>query len=501
MAVGSTLTIIAALVVLALGTDFISWRTTLLGLVGIVASPIALVLGVMARKGIREGSPRALSSVGVGLGGAGTLLWTLIWFSFFLSTPAELMRNLGFLSAPEPRRYRSTTAVPGEPRLYWEVSGRIAEGGLTLAPVFTRELRRTPDGSGDYRVDVIGPADEILSSQEFALATPLPPPAGGPPTGEFTVYVPKRPGAAGLQLFSPTGQLLGTISLTGSPPSVLILSPQAGEAIEGRIRISWRGADPDGDPLTYRVLYSIDNGLSTERLTEPLTKEEYVLNFNRLPGCDQGCLLEVHTSDGADSAIDRVSGFRVVKSIPETWIILPEDGAVYQEGDLVSLHGASINVEEDLLQESALTWKSDRDGVLGHGYEVQAYDLSEGRHEITLTAVDPQGRRSSDEINVVVDGTWPELELWVVRDAIPSRCVDVTIRAGDEPGGSGLAEVAYTLDGGESWTDVPLEELPFHFVVPKTGDVHIAARATDLAGNQNLDGVPLEIAEPCPRSE
>lgn len=490
----SALAVLGILLMMFSLTDYLPWQAVGLCLVGTISPPIALVLGLMARRRAAEGNARRLSWVGIGLGGLATVLLASLWLLLFLARPPEPLGLLGFHT---PSVGRSPTIV-GEARSYWEISGRIDDNGLTLNPLFSRALYQEPEADpGDYRLEVLDSNGEILRSNRFDLET-LPPPAGGT-TGEFRVFVHKTPGVSALRILAPGAEMLGSVRFTGLPPSVLILSPQVGETVEGRTTISWQGTDPDSDSLYYRVLYSTDDGATVERITAPLQEQEFLLNLNRLPACTEGCLLEVQVSDGVNSALDQLGGFQVRKSNPETWISRPEEGAAFRSNQFVILRGASVTLEGEPVPSRSLIWTSDRDGKLGQGDRLELLEqLSPGKHRIRLTAVDSQGRHSWDEVSIVVDDARPAIELSLGRDASPSRCVDVTIQAEDEPGGSGLAEVAYSLDGGESWVDVPVADLPYHFVVPRTGEIQLEAYAEDRAGNADREVIRFLTAESCP---
>jgi len=52
--------------------------------------------------------------------------------------------------------------------------------------------------------------------------------------------------------------------------------PNGGENLAGdSITVTWTGADADGDPLTYMLQYSSDNGATWEALTADLTATSY----------------------------------------------------------------------------------------------------------------------------------------------------------------------------------------------------------------------------------
>jgi len=64
-----------------------------------------------------------------------------------------------------------------------------------------------------------------------------------------------------------------------------------------------------------------------------------------------------------------------------------------------------MDFEDGPLGDSALSWVSSQDGVLGNG-QILEVTLSPGVHTITLTATDSEGLQDTDSIQVtVVQGT------------------------------------------------------------------------------------------------
>ena len=398
-----------------------------------------------------------------------------------------------------------SVGVDGMPRretavgTFWEISGSLEDGELSLEPIFTVQARGPVDsGTGSYRLEVVGSGGEILFTRFFD-----PEPLivqgrlGSLPLSVFEL-VPVFEDALQIRVIGPDGQELDSVIFAGDPPSVTITYPVAGVVVDGSVRVQWQGEDPDSERLFYRVQFSSNGGETVSFRTARLTEQELAIDFSLLPGCQDSCLLRVLVSDGVNSAVAEVRDFTVAKKAPEIEILSPQTDAVFGLHEGISLSALALDMDDGYLDGEAVTWTSDRDGFLGNGSALYLLSLSEGTHEITVVATDADGNQASESVRIQVDGTLPYLDLFVVRDAIPSRCVDVTISASDEPGGSGLASVEYSLDGGQTWTAVPLDQLPFHFVVPGSGRIDLVARAVDGAGNLNVSDIPFTIAEPCP---
>ena len=72
----------------------------------------------------------------------------------------------------------------------------------------------------------------------------------------------------------------------------------------------------------------------------------------------------------------------VPERVPAVYLLSPVSGESY--GSSVSLSGDGYHPDFGLLPDTALTWTSDRDGLLGSGRALTV-TLSEGTHLLTLT--------------------------------------------------------------------------------------------------------------------
>ena len=84
-------------------------------------------------------------------------------------------------------------------------------------------------------------------------------------------------------------------------------------------------------------------------------------------------------------------------------IAAPADGSVVAQGHALILQGHGQDLEA-ALPEAALSWWSDRDGLLGRGDTliVPGLTLSPGEHTISLCAQDRDGQIGSAEIRILV---------------------------------------------------------------------------------------------------
>jgi hypothetical protein len=72
-------------------------------------------------------------------------------------------------------------------------------------------------------------------------------------------------------------------------PAVQVTSPNGGEMFgEEGITVSWTASDEDGDPLTFNVEYSADNGNSWEPVAQFITETQVIIDQINLPASDMG---------------------------------------------------------------------------------------------------------------------------------------------------------------------------------------------------------------------
>ena len=154
----------------------------------------------------------------------------------------------------QPRAARAAVAAE---ETYAVVSGRVRNDGQSgsLDPIVVVRSAVPPEPSsadGNYCIRVTGgsapdycfalsfhvhPGDEEAEEEVFVLRVPF-------PTGATRVGLRRGETELAARAASP------------SPPTVTITSPAAGDVWQGTRSIRWQASDPDGDPLTYTVLYS-----------------------------------------------------------------------------------------------------------------------------------------------------------------------------------------------------------------------------------------------------
>ncbi|RJP36822.1 MAG: hypothetical protein C4547_06785 [Phycisphaerales bacterium] len=201
-----------------------------------------------------------------------------------------------------------------------------------------------------------------------------------------------------------TGMVLASRQASPHPPIVAFVGAGNLALVNGRVRIEWTGADPDGDSLSYNLLYSPNQGSDWF----PLVVNTGQTSFEFDPGDVVGsrgrqALLKLVATDGFNVQ-SAVSGpFELIAaSPPATYLITPNDGSVHLIGAPIAFHAAAWDKEDLMLDGDSIAWTSDRDGPIGAGRIPLSAALSAGTHVITVRATDDDGDFSEDQITINV---------------------------------------------------------------------------------------------------
>ena len=212
------------------------------------------------------------------------------------------------------------------------------------------------------------------------------------------------------------GGTLTTIRAGIHPPTVQLLGPNGGESLAGaKIPVAWSASDVDGDPLTFLIQYSRDNGSSWEVVAQNLTGSSVDIEAVNLPA-GSSALVRVTANDGIHSASDQSdASFTIPNHAPTAEIVEPPADATIAIGQTIRLTAEAYDIESGSMTADQLDWYSDRDGYLGAGSDI-ATTLSEGAHEVRFRADDDRGGLTTDTVRVTVAGSLSQLP--PVADAI-----------------------------------------------------------------------------------
>lgn len=214
-------------------------------------------------------------------------------------------------------------------------------------------------------------------------------------TEAFVTRLPALPGTASIQLVSPSG-VLDELTPSSNPPVIEAISVTLGESDLG---ITWAAADSDGDELVAQVEYRADPTASWIPIGHRVTSGRLAVNAGTLPG-GQAAAVRVLISDGFDTSAVISDPFLLDDRAPQALIFEPLNGQTRSAGRAVDFAGQALDPEDGFLEE--ISWSSDRDGLLGVGTQVTAFELSEGTHRVTLTVTDSAGNPAVAHTTVVV---------------------------------------------------------------------------------------------------
>jgi hypothetical protein len=224
--------------------------------------------------------------------------------------------------------------------------------------------------------------------------------AGG--IGRFAYALPRPAGTAQVKLRH-GGELLDERIASTSVPEISIASPEGGEAWDGIQTVTWTADDTDGDDLIYAVLYTHDGGESWTSVAMDLTETSYRLDTTSLPGSDQ-VRIRVLASDGFHTAGADSPPLTVPSKAASALVAAPGEADLLSPNEALLLDGSAYDPEDGPLSGNALSWWSDRDGLLGRGETViiPGLTLSTGQHRLTLKATDSDGQTGEAHVTVFI---------------------------------------------------------------------------------------------------
>jgi hypothetical protein len=291
------------------------------------------------------------------------------------------------------------------------VSGFVdnTQGTGNLDSLYTFESVPVIPESGSYTIRFEDSANQEIDSYSFEpdIDNETDSSLGG-----FNLILPKPNNADHIVLLHENNIVDARVA-SSSPPVVSNISPNGGEILSGTTAtISWTASDIDNDTLVYAVQYSRDNGSTWETLAVDWPNSTLDINPSSLAGTDVG-LIRVLASDGfytTEGQSDAV--FSVAKHEPEVEIDTHYE-AVFSGNQTVTLEGSSYDMEDGQLPSTSLEWSSNLDGSLGQGesISINAQQLTEGTHMITLTAQDSDLQTGSATITIHVYRSFSSLSV------------------------------------------------------------------------------------------
>jgi hypothetical protein len=391
----------------------------------------------------------------------------------------------------------ATSGVAGQ---FWQVSGTIAGSSVVFDPLFELPVQGdTTTETGTYSIEVQNGGGTALFTRLFTPSEIVSDPAPGSPTttssdtSAFSETIPVASGAAAIVVKDASKSEIGRISLSGTPPAVTLNQPASTES--GSQPITWSVTGPSS--YWSKLLYSADNGANWSLVSDEHGKTSQQVNFDMLPGSSQA-LLQVLVSDGVNTGSATSANFSVPKKKPS--IIRIDSPAVdYAQpaANVLYMSGSVFDVDDGVLSGSTLVWSDSAQGTLGTGSPF-SMKLKPGKHTITLTGTDSDGNALATSVDVTLGGAPPVVNLAVqALNSVPTTCEYATLSASPGAQGAPLSQVQYSVDGGTTYITVPLGSLPYGFLVPGSGFLHVVVRAYDISGQLGAQDATFFIQSGC----
>ena len=198
------------------------------------------------------------------------------------------------------------------------------------------------------------------------------------------------------------GQVLTTANVSPNAPVVSNVALQgAPNPVTGTVTLSWSASDADGDPLTFDILYSGNNGASYQTVKTSVSGANTTIDTVTLGGGTG--ILRVIASDGANTGRADSAPFTMANKLPMPMIFVPQNNLRIHYGQLINFSGAAMDWQDGGVTGANLVWSSNLDGPLGTGELISSQTLKVGTHTITLKATNSKGLMATTSITVIVD--------------------------------------------------------------------------------------------------
>jgi len=350
------------------------------------------------------------------------------------------------------------------------------DGRVEIAPAFELDgarvafaeqvLADSTVASSDYRVHIYDFNNVLQVDAALRIARTVEEVSGDPVDTSFIGLVETQPTYEKIEIVDGDGNILAGQVVGTSPPTVTITSPTVGTALGDTVQVVWTGVDPDGDVLTYVLLYSPDGGshwvdLVTTRDTQA------TVDMTVLP-TGASARFEVMVSDGLHSASDTVGPFAVANRPPTATILLadlsePVEPVTFAYEEPTVLRGLGYDSDDGPLAGPALEWSvTGATTVAGTGEALPLAGLPPGDYQVELIARDASGLDTSTSLPVTIR---PKVVPVGTDPVLDGRCDDpIYGQDGGRPvlryEGAEVAEVATAR--GDGYVYLCFAGLPLH---------------------------------------
>jgi uncharacterized repeat protein (TIGR01451 family) len=228
----------------------------------------------------------------------------------------------------------------------------------------------------------------------------------------FSVILPVSPLVTAVKIIDPKdGSLKALRTRSANAPVVTgITAPIAAQIVGNDLTVTWTAVDADGEPLSYTVHYSHDNGATWQTLSTDLVETTVTYtNEMHIPGSlnptqPGSSLVRVTANDGFNTGSHVSYPFQVLNRPPEAQIVLPLDDQRFEADEQIVLRARSSDPETGSLDSGgAYDWDIVGFGAFTGPLVTLESGLPPGEWTINLTGRDPQGLTDSASIRIFVD--------------------------------------------------------------------------------------------------
>jgi hypothetical protein len=199
------------------------------------------------------------------------------------------------------------------------------------------------------------------------------------------------------------GQVLASQPISANPPTIGNVALQgAPSPVSGVVTLGWSASDADGDPLTFDIFYSRNNGATFQPVKMGATGASTPIDTAQLGGSGTA-ILRVVASDGVHSAEASSAPFVMASKPPQPYILTPGDATHIHYGQLVNFSGMAFDAQDGTVGAGGLIWKNAQGTIIGGGPLLSLTDLLVGTNHIALIATNSAGLSANTSITVIVD--------------------------------------------------------------------------------------------------
>ncbi|MFT3750920.1 MAG: MopE-related protein [Agriterribacter sp.] len=259
-------------------------------------------------------------------------------------------------------------------------------------------------------------------------------------------------------------------------PIVSILFPKGKNIVKSSDTIRWQAYDKDGDTLYFVIQLSADGGNTWETVAFNYT--DTTLSLKGIAE-SKNAVIRILVSDGFNTAMTESDNFIAANSIPEVYILIPEENTTVVGDDILHFESYAYDTEDGKLKGESITWNSDKDGDIGHNdtLTLKASMLSEGVHKIKAIATDKNGNTSYDSVIVSVHRSAPPFSIECRKDtsvSIAGNECFAELTFTDSTIGSKAASFVYSINENDI-------SLPYEFPI---GSTVVQVTAVDSIGRK-----------------